>query len=445
MSNRPEKQSGLLLIVLCSPLLLLALSSGCGKKPAPAAYPDTVPTATQLAASRLHQFAVRLQALPEAQRDDAVQQFLRENPVTPLIDGDNLVGIFWYGPAQTVTLNGDLQWAWSRPEPLAAIACGDNTFFYCLHQAAADARLDYLLNVDGRDIVDPRNPRVTPSGFGPHSEIIMPAFKPNPALRYRDDVAHGSLDSLWFTNRNAPQLPRPLEVYRPVAYDGSVRLPTLYVFDGLEALNYMAYTNVLDNLIADGKIQPVLVVFIGMLREDGQLIPDRLMALANVVADEIVPMIDDTYPTVRAPAARAVAGISIWGNLALTTAFSHPGVFLLAAGQSTTVSDSLLEALRQATGKAPNCPAFRVYLDVGNYDLIGGAMEGLTFLQANQRLRQELDRRGIACSFAVYNDGHQWANWRERTGAILRYFFPAANPGIAPPDGKAAPRPAPEP
>jgi enterochelin esterase-like enzyme len=428
MFKYPEKRRRGFPLLRWSLVLALMFSSSCGRKPPPAAFPDTIPTTAQLAASRLHPFATRLKAMPEDQRGAAARQFLLDNPVSPLIEGDNLAGIAWYGRAQRVSINGDLQRAWTRPEPLEAIACGDHTFFYCLHRAEPDARLDYLLNVDGRDTPDPRNPQVTPSGFGPHSEITMPAFRPNPARRFREDIAHGSLDSLSFTNRNAPRLPRPLKVYRPAADDGSARLPVLYVYDGLEALNFMDYTNVLDNLIAEGKIQPVLVVFIGMLPEDGQLIPDKLMTLANMVCDEIVPMIDDAYPTARAPSRRAVAGISAWGNLALTTAFSRPEVFRLAAGQSTTVTDSLRKTLRQAAGKTPNLPAFRIYLDVGSYDLITGAMDNLTFLQANQRLRQELERRGISCSFQVVNDGHQWANWRERTGDILRFFFPAAPP-----------------
>ena len=440
MFERPKKQRRAYPVILWSALLVLALFGGCGKKPPAAVFPDTTPTTALLADSQLHQFATHLKAMPEDQRAAAVQQFLLEHPVSPITEGNRLAGILWYGKAQTVFINGDLQRAWTRPEPLDAIACGESTLFYCLRQAPPDARLDYLLNVDGQNTTDPRNPRVTPSGFGPHSEIIMPAFQPNPARRFRDDIAHGTLATLSFTNRIAPRLPRTLKVYEPAAYDGSTRLPTLYVYDGLEALDYMAYTNVLDNLIAEGKIRPVLVVFVSMLPEDGQLIPDKLTTLANIVCDEIVPVIDGDYPTLHDSSNRAIAGISIWGHLALMTALSHPEVFLLAAGQSSTVTDSLLKVLRQATGNAQARPPFRFYQDVGNYDLVAGGIDGLPFLQANQRLRAELEQCGVPCQFQAVNDGHQWANWRERTDALLRYFFPPATNPAAPSEAPGPPR-----
>jgi enterochelin esterase-like enzyme len=56
-------------------------------------------------------------------------------------------------------------------------------------------------------------------------------------------------------------------------------------------------THVLDNLIGDARIQPVLVVFIQMLQEDIQLFPDKFPDLATMVCDELVPLIDRAYKT----------------------------------------------------------------------------------------------------------------------------------------------------
>jgi enterochelin esterase-like enzyme len=65
----------------------------------------------------------------------------------------------------------------------------------------------------------------------------------------------------------------------------------------------------------------------------------------------------------------------------------------------------------------------RIYFDVGQFDLPGGAVNNLSFYQANEAFHLELEKAGIKHVFQVLNDGHEWANWRERTDDILPYFY----------------------
>lgn len=409
--------------VLCA-FLGTMLLSGCKKANVTDESPPTAPGPAQLQSSRLWQFAGRLKRLPESERDSAVQRFLKENPETPLIEGESLAGFFWYGKAATVTINGDLQRGWAAPDPLEAIPCGEKTLFLRIYQVPPDARLDYLLSIDGKETPDARNPRITPSFYGPRSAMAMPEFRPSPWLQFRSDIRHGTIDTISFSSTNPLIRPRTVKVYTPPGAREAGRLPTLYVNDGIEALDLMSYTNVLDNLIADGKIRPVLVVFIGTAREDMDLFPDRFSLLAGVICDELVPLIDRSYTTEAAPSGRAITGISVFGNLACLTASTRPDVFSMAAGQSTTITKGLMKlpgrAGKQPQGRRPS----RVYIDVGNYDLAGGALDNHSFLKANELFSQEIERNNITCVFRTYNDGHSWANWRERTDAILRYFFP---------------------
>lgn len=96
----------------------------------------------------------------------------------------------------------------------------------------------------------------------------------------------------------------------------------------------------------------------------------------------------------------------------------------MAAGQSTTINEQLIKLVGRIPEKQPASQSFRIYLDVGKYDLGGGAFDNHSFLNANELFVKEIERRGIEHSYRVYNDGHQWANWRERTDAILGYCFP---------------------
>jgi enterochelin esterase-like enzyme len=61
-------------------------------------------------------------------------------------------------------------------------------------------------------------------------------------------------------------------------------------------------------------------------------------------------------------------------------------------------------------------------MDVGTYDLdYPGADE--SFLSANREFGAELTKHGIKHIYREVNDGHEWANWRERTEDILKMFF----------------------
>lgn len=409
--------------VLCA-FLGTMLLSGCKKAEVADDLPKTAPDPAQLESSRLWQFAGKLKSLPESERDPAVQRFLKENPETPVIEGETLAGIFWYGKAATVMINGDLQRGWTTPDALEAIPCGENTLFLKIYRVPPDARLDYLLSIDGKETPDARNPRVTPSFYGPRSAMAMPQFRPSPWLQFRKDIRHGTIDTLSLSSTNPSIRPRMVKVYTPPGAEAAGRLPTLYVNDGIEALGLMSYTNVLDNLLADGKIRPVRVVFIGATNEDMDLFPDKFSLLARAICDELVPVIDRSYATQVTPAGRAITGISVFGNLAYLTAFTRPDVFSMAAGQSTTITRGLMDLPGRAGKRQQGQRPSQLYLDVGNYDLAGGALANHSFLKANELFSQEIERNHMTCVFRTYNDGHSWANWRERTDAILRYFFP---------------------
>ena len=168
----------------------------------------------------------------------------------------------------------------------------------------------------------------------------------------------------------------------------------------------------------------MVVVFIQMVPEDMQFFPDKSSLLAKVICDELVPLIDRSYKTEALPSRRAITGISVFGNLAYTTAFTRPDIFSMAAGQSATITKGLMELVGRVGENRRALRPSRVYVDVGNYDLAGGALDNHSFLKANELLVREIERRNIDHLFRAHNDGHAWANRRERTDAILCYFFP---------------------
>jgi enterochelin esterase family protein len=240
---------------------------------------------------------------------------------------------------------------------------------------------------------------------------------------YRDEILHGTIDSLFFVSKHKSMLPRSLKVYKPVNYDSLSSLPTLYVNDGFKAFDFCSYKNVLDNLIAENKIKPILVVFVDFVEGDQDYFLNKTNEYFTAVCSELVPFIDVKYKTSKQAKDRVLAGISAGAHISLLTALKKSDVFLNAAGQSPTTTEELFDALDSDYLNIHTNKGLNLYFEVGRFDLIDGGINNYSYLYANQLLYKKIKKAGINHIFNVFNDGHQWASWRERVDEILIYFF----------------------
>jgi len=389
----------------------------------PAVSQKPIPGKRKPINSSFGNFVSRLQSLPESERGAAVIQFIQDFPQTPVIEKDCIVSLYWFGKAKQVMITGDLQSGWSVPDTMENVPCGKDAFFHITYIVPPDARLDYQFAVDSTITIDLRNPAITPSGYGPHSEIAMPGFKSDSVTRYKSDIRHGTVGTIWFTSRDTSIRARQVKIYIPAGYQKLSNLPVLFVLDGFEAIDYMSYPTVLDNLIASQEIKPVLVVFIPPADRYSEFLGPLQDALMNAICDELLPAIDRKFKTACDPRKRGITGISAGGHLALITVFSRPDKIQCGAGQSATLSKEFYEAFHSFLNRDKNQPTLSIYFDVGRYDLPGGTVKNLTFYQANEDFHLELEKAGIKHLFQVVNDGHEWASWRERTDDILCCFF----------------------
>lgn len=365
---------------------------------------------------------LRLKLLPIEQRSGAVTQFLASSRTCPIIEGGSIVHFVWFGKAKTVVVSGDLQRGWSAPDTMESIECEGSSLFFRSYFLPPDSRLDYQFVVDGKWGTDPRNPRTAPSGYGLHSELAMPQFVSNPDLVFRPNVPRGSLDSMVWKCKDDSIRQRVIRIYTPNGYGSMTGLPSLYVHDGNEALAHEMFGILLDNLIGDRTIKPILVVFIPPIKREAEYVGSKQRAFTKMLCDDLVPLVDKSYKTSHRPEDRAMMGISNGGHLSLATVLKRPDVFLNAVGQSSTITPQLLEILDNAVEHLTSHRPFGVYIDVGTFDLDYPGADA-SFLSANRDFSLELTKSGIKHTYREVNDGHEWASWRERTEDILRLFF----------------------
>jgi enterochelin esterase family protein len=367
------------------------------------------------------QFLARLRQTPVHERAAIARVYL-DGKMTPLIESDTVAHFVHFGMASTVLINGDLQNGWSRPDTMTSIPCGETAFFHWSATVPRDTRADYQFIVDGQTITDPRNPRVTPSGYGPHSELAMPGFRSSKWLAERPDVARGSFDTLRWIPSDTTIRPRNVVVYRPAGYEKLSKLTSVYVHDGPEANDFGRMSVVLDNLVAAKRIPPVLAILIPPVERQDEYVWSKYRQYRSAVCDDLVPLIDRQYRTAKDPKRRGMMGISNGGHISLVTVMRRTDLFLNVAGQSSTITPQLLEATDAGLGKGiPK--GLRVYTDVGVYDLAGQGDPTFSFLNTNRLYREELRRRHVVHRYREFNDGHAWANWRERTAEILEFWW----------------------
>lgn len=241
-------------------------------------------------------------------------------------------------------------------------------------------------------------------------------------------VPHGTVSRVWY---NSPTLgmDRRLTVYTPAGYETSgKRYPVFYLLHGMggdeEAWIALGRTSqILDNLIAQGKAKPMIVVMtngnasqeaapgessLGMVTPTMQL-PQTMEGSFETAFPDVVKFIDKNYRTIRNKQNRAIAGLSMGGFHSLHISKQYPDLFnyigLFSAAilpnkeVKSPVYDDLEGKLKiQFSGK----PAL-YWIAIGNQDFL---------YKANEDYRKLLDEKGYKYTYYETGEGHIWKNWR---------------------------------
>ncbi len=403
-------------------LIIAAIAASCNTSPnnEPFVYNNY---------SSVHELEVDLQRI--AKIEDSSEQSiaagilwdsLRSNKRIPFAINDSVMFLY-KGTEQNngVSWAGDFNW-WSATQNAATVKMvrlGSSKIFYYTTTFPPDARLDYKAVVDGQWILDPANPNIQYSGFGPNSELRMPQWNQAQETIPIQDVTKGNLSEDHFIKSSLQNLNYTVayKVYTPHNYQQKSNLPVIYVTDGHEYSNDRlgAMIIVLDNLIYQEKIEPIIAVFIDP-REPGNLSNNRRMSeyaanpkFANFVADELVGLIDNTYKTDPTPSKRAILGTSMGGWISAYIGLTRSDKFQLVGIHSPAFDDAIVSSYNQS----PKLP-LQIFMSTGTInDTQDRAL----------RMKAVLDAKGYSTMYIEVNEGHSWGNWRALIEEPLTLFF----------------------
>jgi enterochelin esterase-like enzyme len=263
----------------------------------------------------------------------------------------------------------------------------------------------YSFNVDGTSFIDPGSMPFYSNGLVSMLEVPFP----DKDYYQMKDVPHGDVREHWFYSKVEQKYRRSF-VYTPAEYEKNPnkRYPVLYLQHGAgedesEWTHSGHMNNILDNLIAEGKAVPMIVVmnndFVykpGDVPGRMALAPDWAGNFGQMLINETIPDIDAYYRTIADQQHRALAGLSLGGMLTNQVGMKNIDVFsyfgLFSGG---TVSPASI------TDKA------KVKLVFMSYGSRERAAEG------TKTAADALNAAGIkAVSFISENTAHDWISWR---------------------------------
>lgn len=350
---------------------------------------------------------------------------LKKSNSVPFAIADS-IALLYKGNATSVVWMGDFNgWGYDKKFNNKGVKIPNSDIWILRTSFAPDARLDYKIILNGNDwILDPNNIHQQWSGVGggsPNSEIRMPDWKPDAIAIPRDNIVRGKLtqDVLYSSTALGYQL--TYSIYFPQGYSTAQHYPVMYVTDGYEYLHEKLGNMkvILDNLIADKKIQPIVVIFIDHREPVNRSNNRRMDELAmntkylSFFADEFVPHIETNYSVAKDPKQRAILGTSMGGLTAAYFAFTKPGIFGLAGIQSPAFWYK--PDIYKVCDNAEN-PPVKIFLTTG---VVNDAQDGA------RKMKEILEKNMCAYQYSETNQGHSWGNWRDTIDDILVYFFAA--------------------
>jgi enterochelin esterase-like enzyme len=264
---------------------------------------------------------------------------------------------------------------------------------------------------------------------------IASAQESGPAYLKVRSIPHGAVTTHAYKSTSLGT-DRSVVVYTPPDYGkSSIRYPVLYLLHGAGETE-TAWTErghahvILDNLIADGKLKPLVVVMpfgyafartVAAGRGDAAENKQQREGFARDLLEDVIPLIDKSFRVYGDREHRAIAGLSLGGAQSLAIGLSHTDLFSRVAGFSS--------AMGAATNPETGGVDFdKVLADAAHINSqlkllwVGCGTED-TLFEANTAFADLLSRRKIEHIFRVTRGAHTFAVWQRYLNEVAPMIF----------------------
>lgn len=313
-----------------------------------------------------------------------------------------------------------------KPLPMTK---GDNGLWSLTTPALPPDIYSYTFTIDGTVIIDPNVHEFVPNHFGQGGVFTVPG---SPAEAWEEtEVPHGEVHHRFYTSRIVGDR-RDFYVYTPPGFKakGKTKYPVLYLLHGYSdfanAWTVMGHANfILDNLIAQGKAKPMIVVMpLGYgapkLLDHGwknlghdELWRTNIEKFADVLLTEVIPQVEQEYPVKKDRESRAVAGLSMGGAETLYTGLNHIDQFAWMAPLSSAIFDDPAKTFPSLDAKQAEKIKL-LWIAVGKED---------DLLKPNREFKVWLTSKNIKFTDIETDGAHTWQVWRRNLVTFAPLLF----------------------
>lgn len=357
--------------------------------------------------------------------------------VSPEINQDNSVTFRLFAPnANEVTVTGDFlptvpvetEFGTWDAAGVAKLQKGENGVWEYTTQPLSPELYMYSFAVDSLRMMDPSNVYMNRDVATVTNIFLIDQPESRAHLYKVNDVPHGSVSRVWYDSPGMNKK-RRMTIYTPPGYeDSQEEYPVLYLLHGAggdeEAWIALGRTaQILDNLIAEGKAEPMIVVMTNGNAvqtaapgesADGFVAPAMDVSRMNrgefeTTFPDVVNYVDKHYRTKADKHHRAIAGLSMGGFHSLHISKQYPDMFDYIGLFSAAIfppEDATAPVYADMEGKLKTQfdkqPAL-YWIAIGDKDFL---------YDANKQYRELLDKNGYPYVYYETPDGHIWKNWR---------------------------------
>lgn len=299
--------------------------------------------------------------------------------------------------------------------------------------ALAPNLYEYYFDVDGFRSVDTGSRFQKPQRQVNTSLILVPGS-------ILDDraVPHGDLLTVTYHSKELGS-ERRAYIWTPPGYNGKGEpLPVLYFYHGfgdtgLSAIDQGRLPQIMDNLLAEGKIKPMLVVVPDTETDIMQAIPENFppkdrrktfyplnaKAADRELMHDIIPLVDTRFNVRKDASGRALAGLSQGGYQALVSGMNH----LESFGWLATFSGVTTTTVPDAGVSAQFSKPALINKQLHNFTVVVGEKDSVTGKDI-AGLKSELEKQGIKFDYKVYPGlNHEMDVWRPAYAEFVQKLF----------------------
>lgn len=355
------------------------------------------------------------------------------NVVSPQINSDTTVTFRLNAPkAANVSVTGDFLPKQKITTPMGEMEIpgvagltknADGVWEYTTARLSPEL-YSYNFIVDDLRVNDPSNVYLTRDIASLSNIFIIPGeHADNYAV---NDVPHGTVSKVWYDSTTLG-MKRRMSVYTPAGYEtGDRSYPVFYLLHGMggdeEAwLSLGRASQILDNLIAQGKAEPMIVVMTnGNPSQEAApgeshygltqpTISKTMDGAFETAFPDVVAFVDSAYRTIPDKQHRAIAGLSMGGFHACHISKQYPdmfdyvGLFSAAILPRNEVQSPIYADMEKKLETQFEAQPRLYWIGIGKTDFL---------YDANVAFRKTLDAHNYPYTYFESPDGHIWKNWR---------------------------------